>query len=105
MKDSFTDNNCCIFGSSKPDLMFSKHNSQGDLVAAVIELLEQFESVEVEEQYREVHVIESTIEYKRMSITKDCCQCFADMVRVANDSTIDSLVNGILVKSERYMHC
>jgi len=76
--------------------MFSKHNSQGDLVAGVVELPQQSESMEVKEQHHEVDIIASSIEYKRMSITKHACQCYADMIRVADDSVIDSLENGIL---------
>jgi len=49
--------------------MFCKHKSQGDLVAAVVEL------------------------------PKHSCQCYADMIRVANDRIIDSLEDGVLVKS------
>jgi len=92
-REYFTDIKCSIFGSSRPDLAFSKHG-QGDLVEgvdlveAVVELPDRSESMEVEEQYPEVDLVQSTIEYKRRSVAKHTCQCYADMIRVANDSVI-----------------
>jgi len=97
-RESFPDNKCCIFGSSRPDLAFSKHG-QGDLVEAVVELPESMEVEETEEYCCEVDLVQSTIEYKRKSVAKHNCQCYADMIRVANDGVIRSLENSILVKS------
>jgi len=73
--------------------MFFKTTEREEVVAAVVVLPQQSESVEVEEQYHKTEeqcIIGSTIEYKRMSKTKHTYQCFADMIRVANDTAIDS---------------
>jgi len=72
--------------------------SQGDLVAAMLELPEQSESMEVEEHH-EGDIVQGTIDYIMMSTTKHTSQCYADMIRVTNDSIIRSLENGVLVKS------
>jgi len=95
MSTNFPENKCSLFGSSKPDIMFFKTTEKEEVVAAVVGLPKQSESVEVEEHYHKAEAIE----YKRTSTTKHACQCFADMIRVANDTVIESLQNGILVKS------
>jgi len=98
-RESFPDNKCCIFGSSRPDLVFSKHGPEDLVEAVVVELPESREVEETEKHCCEVDLVQGTIEYKKKSVAKHNCQCYADMIRVANDSVIRSLENGVLVKS------
>jgi len=85
--DYFPDNNFSVFGSSRPDLAFVKH-SQGKAVAVAVDFPHHSESME--------HCHEVG---KRKDIMKNHCQCYANMIRVANDSFIVSLRCGVLIES------
>jgi len=98
LRRSFPNNKYSIFGSSRPDLAFTKHD-EGQIVQGLINFQEKFESIEVEANFHGTEINLGTIEYKRNNAAKHACQCFADMIRVANDSVIQCLESGKLVKS------
>ena len=97
--DSFEENEHSVFGSSCPDLAFEKKSCRTDLFTASVKLPQY----EVLEGFHEVvgnDFVEGTVEYKRMTITpQHFYQCYADMIRVANDSVVRRLRCGILVNS------
>jgi len=51
------------------------------------------------EQYFEGNIVQNVIEYKNKDITKHFSQCYANMIRIANNNTIDCLRLGVLVSS------
>jgi len=78
-----------VFGSSHPDLVFYKV-CNGKMIATSLTL----PSVNTE------HVCQNTINYKKLQISsKHYCQAYADMIRVANDSVVQSLRRGRVVES------
>jgi len=114
IKQSFPSNTYSIFGTSQPDFAFFKV-FQRKIVATAVEVLdeneenfdvqdENEENVNIQDENEEElavkHLVQGTIEYKRRGATEKCrSQCYANMVRVANDIVIESLECGILVDS------
>lgn len=89
--DTFHHNSYSVFGTSEPDLVFYKA-SDGSAVASTV----TFPSLCMEEE----DIVQSTVEYKKVEISgKHYCQAYANMIRVANDSVVESLRSGIVVKS------
>ena len=82
-----------VFGTSQPDLAFFKA-SQGNIVAGIVDV--QDEGLGTEEC---VELVQNTIEYKSSTEKDYRTWCYANLVRVANDSVIESLRGGKLVYS------
>ena len=72
-----------VFGTSQPDLAFFKA-SQGNIVAGIVDV--QDEGLGTEEC---VELVQNTIEYKSSTEKDYRTQCYANLVRVANDSVIE----------------
>jgi len=90
-KESFQDNKFSVFGTTRPDFAFFK-NSQKQLIVMVDENGSELMNFEG-------NIVQNVIEYKNKDITKHFCQVYANMIRIANDSTIDCLQRGVLVDS------
>lgn len=90
-KESFQDNKFSVFGTTRPDFAFFK-NSQKQLIVMVDENGSELTNFEG-------NIVQNVIEYKNKDITKHFCQVYANMIRIANDSTIDCLPRGVLVDS------
>jgi len=97
VRKHFSDNKYSIFGSSLPDLVFFKVHKK-DLVGAAIHAVDQGD--EMEQSMEWCNVI-GTVEYKKPNsdTEKSEPQCFATMIRVANDRVIEILEGGTLVDS------
>ena len=90
---SFSRNDYSVFGSSFPDFAFFK-SRQPHVVAGVVKLPALEESEVIGDD-----VVYGTIEYKMSSSRNHMFQCFANMIRVANDCVISSLESGILLET------
>jgi len=97
VKKYFSDNKYSIFGSSQPDLAFIKIH-QGAILGAAIHAVDQ--GNEMEQSMEQCNVC-GTVEYKKPNCDteKSEPQCFANMIRVANDRVIELLEGGTLVDS------
>ena len=97
VREHFSDNKYSIFGTSQPDLAFIKIH-QGAILGAVIHAVDQGDEMD---QSMEQYNVFGTIEYKKPNCDtgKSVLQCFANMIRVANDRVIELLERGTLVDS------
>ena len=86
-KENFPDCVYSVFGSSRPDFAYFKHN-QGDLLGVMVDTVDTDQSE-----------LTTQREYKRKSVGENYCQCYANMIRIANDCVIASLKRGVLVDS------
>ena len=103
----FSENRYSIFGSSQPNLTFIKIH-EGAFVGAAIHTVQLDNEIEqsveqcneIEQSMEQCNVV-GTIEYKKThdNIEKNAPQCFANMIRVANDRVIELLKGGTLVNS------
>jgi len=97
VRKRLSDNKYSIFGSSLPDLAFFKVH-EGDFLGAVILAVNQGD--EMEQSIEQCSVF-GTVEYKKPNCGTEESepQCFAHMIRVANDRVIELLEGGKLVDS------
>jgi len=95
LKQRFSNNMYSLFGTSRPNLAFFK-TSKGNIVAGVVDVQGEDKEEHVDGQE---NLVQGTIEYKKNATEEYRTHCYANLVRVANDSVIESLESGILVRS------
>ena len=82
--EEYFQNQHSMFGTSKPDFVFEKPTSEGNLHALVVKNVELFGA---------------TIEFKVDGKDGHLAQLFADMIKVSNDLLINALKRGNVVDS------